>query len=292
MAAEWLNGAPLANALRQQVTEALTAAGVRPLLVAIVAGDDPASLSYLDSLDKAAARRHIDTRRLQLDADISQEALCEVVREAGRDPAVHAVMVQFPLPDGVDRQAVTDCIPPAKDVDGLGTHALGTLLAGERRHTAPATAAAVVEILASDPRLDPAGKDVVIVGRSLVVGKPLAAMLSSAGRGGQATVTLCHSRTRDLATHARRADVLVVAVGQRHMITADMVRPGAVVIDVGTHPIERDGRWTLDGDVHPDVASVAGYLTPVPGGVGAVTTAVLMRHVAAAACPTAFAPAW
>ena len=292
MTAELVKGAPLAKALRLQVTEAVEAAGVTPCLVNVVVGDDGAARSYLDSLDKAAGKRGIESRRVELPDDITEEALCEAVTEAGRDPGVHGLMVQFPLPKGMDRQRVTDCIPPAKDVDGQGTATLGSLLAGHRRHTAPATAAAVVEILCSDPALDPAGKEVVVIGRSLVVGKPLGAMLGSTGPGGQATVTLCHSRTQDVAAHTRRAPIVVVAAGKRHLLTPDMVSPGAIVIDVGTHPVERDGKWTLDGDVHPDVAEVAGYLTPVPGGVGTVTTSLLMRHVAAAALPGAFEPAW
>jgi methylenetetrahydrofolate dehydrogenase (NADP+)/methenyltetrahydrofolate cyclohydrolase len=150
----------------------------------------------------------------------------------------------------------------------------------------------VVELLAAGADTQVAGKHVVVLGRSLVVGRPLAAMLARPGDGGNATVTLCHSRTPDVAAHCRRADVLVVAVGRRHLVTPDWVAPGAVVVDVGTHPVEGPEGWTLTGDVHPDVAAVAGQLTPVPGGVGPVTNAVLMRHVAAACHPDAFAPAW
>jgi methylenetetrahydrofolate dehydrogenase (NADP+)/methenyltetrahydrofolate cyclohydrolase len=150
----------------------------------------------------------------------------------------------------------------------------------------------VVEILSSDERLSPAGRHVVVIGRSLVVGRPLAAMLTGYGTGGDATVTVCHSRTTDLAEQTLRADIVVVAAGSQHLLKPDMLRAGAIVIDVGTHPVEIDGRWTLAGDVHPDVAEVAGFLTPVPGGVGTVTTAVLMRHVAAAALPEGFPAAW
>lgn len=293
MTAELLRGAPLAGRLRKQVVAAIEAAGVTPALVNVVVGDQGASASYLASLDKAAAKRGIHSRRLELPADIGQDALCEAVIDVGRDPGVHGVMVQFPLPDGIDGRRVTECIPPAKDVDGLTRASLGHVLAGQRRHTAPATAAAVVEILASDERLDPGGKHVVVIGRSLVVGKPLGAMLSTPGPGGNGTVTLCHSRTPDVGQHTSRADIVVAAAGVQHLVTPDMIRPGAVVVDVGTHPVQNDeGRWTLTGDVHPDVAEVAGVLTPVPGGVGIVTTAVLMRHVTAAALPDGFEPAW
>ncbi len=292
MSAEMLRGAPLAGVLRKQVVALLEETGAEPCLANVVVGDDGAAASYLDSLDKAAGKRGIATRRIRLDEDVSEEALCEAVVEAGRDPGIHGLMIQFPLPDGIDRQRVTDLIPADKDVDGLTTRSLGSVLAGDRRHTAPATAAAVCEILRADERLDPKGRDVVIVGRSLVVGRPLAAMLTAPVPGGHATVTTCHSRTKELAEHTRRADIVVMAVGVRHMLTPDMVRPGAVVIDVGTHPVETDGTWTLDGDVHPDVEGVAGFMTPVPGGVGIVTTSVLMRHVAAAACPGRLEPAW
>jgi methylenetetrahydrofolate dehydrogenase (NADP+)/methenyltetrahydrofolate cyclohydrolase len=290
-----LRGAPLAGVLRKQVIAVLETqggSGTPPCLANIVVGDNAAAGSYLDSLDKAAEKRGISTRRILLDEDVSEEALCESVVEAGRDAGIHGLMIQFPLPDGIDRQRVTDLIPAAKDVDGLTTQSLGAVLAGTPRHTAPATAAAVAEILAADERLDPGGRDVTIVGRSLVVGRPLAAMLTAYRPGGHATVTTCHSRSRDVADHTRRADIVVMAVGRRHMLTPDMVKPGAIVIDVGTHPVERDGKWTLDGDVHPDVEGVAGFMTPVPGGVGIVTTSVLMRHVAAAAYPGALDPAW
>ena len=296
MSAELLKGAPLAGALRREVVAAIESAGVTPCLANIIVGDDGAAGSYLDSLDKAASKRGIATRRIRLDEDISESCLCEAVTEAGNDADIHGLMIQFPLPDGIDRQRVTDLIPAAKDVDGLTTTSLGSVMAGERRHTAPATAAAVVEILATggedNPALDPSGKHITIVGRSLMVGRPLAAMLGAPIYGGQATVTVCHSRTQHLEVHTQRADIVVMAVGQRHMLTPAMVKPGAVVVDVGTHPVERDGKWTLDGDVHPDVEEKAGYLTPVPGGVGIVTTAVLMRHVAAAACPDQLEPAW
>jgi methylenetetrahydrofolate dehydrogenase (NADP+)/methenyltetrahydrofolate cyclohydrolase len=292
MSAEMLRGAPVASALRKQVIAALEASNTQPCLANIVIGENAAATSYLDSLDKAASKRGITTRRLRLAEDVSKEALCEAVVEAGRDQAIHGLMIQFPLPQGIERQDVTDLIPAARDVDGLTTDSLGAVLAGNRRHTAPATAAAVCEILASDERLDPCGRKVTIVGRSLVVGRPLAAMLTASLSGGNATVTTCHSRSQNVADHTRQADIVVMAVGRRHMLTPEMVKPGSIVIDVGTHPIERDGKWTLDGDVHPDVAGVAGFMTPVPGGVGIVTTSVLMRHVAAAACPGVLEPAW
>jgi methylenetetrahydrofolate dehydrogenase (NADP+) / methenyltetrahydrofolate cyclohydrolase len=201
-------------------------------------------------------------------------------------------MVQTPLPRGVSLAAVAAAIPPARDVDGLSHASLGAVLAGERRHTAPCTAAAVAELLASDSRLSPEGRDVVVIGRSLVVGRPLAAMLAAPLPGAQATVTLCHTRTTDLSLHTLRADIVVVAAGVRGMLLPAHVRPGAIVVDVGTHPVEREGRSTLAGDADPSVASVAAFLTPVPGGVGPVTNAILMRHVTAAACQGYLPAAW
>ena len=177
MTAESIRGAPLAGRLRRQVEAVLGASGVTPRLVNVVVGEQGASLAYLDSLDRAAAKRGIESARCELPDDVGQAALAEAVLDLGRDRSVHGVMIQMPLPAGLDAGAVTALLPPAKDVDGLTGHSLGAVLAGQRRHTAPATAAAVVEILASDERLSPAGKHVVVVGRSLVVGRPLAAIV-------------------------------------------------------------------------------------------------------------------
>ncbi len=287
-----IKGAPLATAIREQVRAALAARGVTPCLVNIVVGTQPASRSYLDAIDAAAGKLGISTRRVELPADADEAAVIAAVAQQGRDAMVHGLMVQTPLPSGMSLARVAAAIPAHKDVDGLTLASLGAVLAGERRHTAPCTAAAVAELLASDARLSPEGRDVVIVGRSLVVGRPLAAMLAAPLPGAQATVTLCHTRTADLAAHTRRAAIIVVAAGVAGMLKAAHVRPGALVVDVGTHPVERDGRHTLVGDADASVAGVAGFLTPVPGGVGPVTSAILMRHVTAAALPGYLPAAW
>lgn len=287
-----IKGAPLAAAIREQVRAAVADGGYQPCLVNIVVGAEAASASYLDAIDAAAAKVGIATRRVNLPADAGEAAIVAAVAREAADPEVHGLMVQTPLPAGVRLSRVAAAIPPHKDIDGLGLGSLGAVLAGERRHTAPCTAAAVAELLASDARLLPEGRHVVIIGRSLVVGRPLAAMLAAPLPGSQATVTLCHTRTVDLAEHTRRADAIVVAAGVAGLLRPGHVRPGAVVIDVGTHPVERDGRWTLAGDADPSVASVAGFLTPVPGGVGPVTSAILMRHVTAAARPGYLPAAW
>lgn len=287
-----LKGAPVAKSIRDQVSEALASRRLRPRLVNVVCGELPASASYLDALDRLSAKVGIASTVRRLAEDAPQAEVVAAVTELGADDTVHGVMVQFPLPDGVDARAVAGAVPPAKDVDGLTEASLGAVLAGERRHTAPATAAAVIELLVSRPECDPAGREVVVIGRSLVVGRPLAAMIMDRGPGGNGTVTVCHRATPDLPAIARRADVLIVAAGQAQLVRAHWVKPGAVVIDVGTHPVTGEGGRTLVGDVHAEVAEVAGWLTPVPGGVGPVTNAVIMRHVAAAACPDAFPASW
>ncbi len=291
-AAALLKGAPVAKRIKAQVSDVVASLDTPPCLLNVLVGHNEAALSYLGSIDKLAARLGIDSRRVELPADVDTEDLCRAVTEQGADPSVHALMVQFPLPKGLDRARVAACIPPAKDVDGATIESLGAVLAGQRRHTAPATAAAVVELLASEPACDPEGKDVVIIGRSLVVGRPLGVMLGGPGSTANGTPTICHRRSPDVPAKARRADVLVVAAGVRGLVTREWVKPGAVVVDVGTHPIETEDGWTLVGDVDPTVAEVAGWFTPVPGGVGPVTNAVLMRHVAAAAAPTRFESAW
>lgn len=291
--AELIKGAPVAAAIRAQVEAALEERAVQPCLANVVVGDEAASASYLDSIDKLAAKLGIESRRVALPAGSSEAAVCAAVTKLGADEGVHAILVQFPLPEGLDARRIAACIPPLKDVDGITEASLGAVLAGQRRHTAPCTAAAVVELLASDKRLSPEGKHVVVVGRSLVVGRPLAAMLAAPLAGGQATVTLCHTRTPDLGAHTRRADIVVVAAGVRALLKPGQVRQSAIVIDVGTHPVPgAGGTWTLAGDADPEVGAVAGWLTPVPGGVGPVTNAVLMRHVTAAALPGYLAAAW
>jgi methylenetetrahydrofolate dehydrogenase (NADP+)/methenyltetrahydrofolate cyclohydrolase len=290
--AELVKGKELAASIREQVKAAIADRGVTPVLVNVVVGEEEASASYLGAMDRLAGKLGIESRRVTLAADASQDAICDAVRTAGADESVHGLMVQFPLPRGIDANAVADCVPPAKDVDGITRTSLGRVLAGERCHVAPATAAAVCEILAADERLAPEGRDVVVVGRSLVVGRPLAAMLTAPLPGGHATVTVCHTRTKDLAAHTQRADIVVIAAGRQGMLLPEHLSPGVIVVDVGTHPIERDGKWTLAGDADPSVAGVAGFLTPVPGGVGPVTNAVLMRHVTSAALPGYLPEAW
>jgi methylenetetrahydrofolate dehydrogenase (NADP+)/methenyltetrahydrofolate cyclohydrolase len=275
MPARLLEGRPVSARIGEEVrirASALRQAGIAPAAVVFVGSGDAAGMLYAQSIARRGKNSAIDVRIVTLDAAHPDAAL-NAVREQGRDPATHGVLIQRPLPKPLDFQDFVEAIPPEKDVDAAHPYSLGLLVAGRPRFV-PATATAVMEILAAMP-FDLSGKRVAVIGRSLVVGRPLALVLLSA----DATVTISHSRTRDLREHTRAADVVVAAVGKPRFVTADMVRPGAVVIDVGTNVVgER-----IVGDVDSSVADVAGALTPVPGGVGPVTTAVFLRSVVGAA---------
>jgi methylenetetrahydrofolate dehydrogenase (NADP+) / methenyltetrahydrofolate cyclohydrolase len=265
-----LSGRELAARIRAETAEAaaaLTARGRQPRLAVITATGDEASASYVRSLSNAAGKAGIacDVHR----ADSADGVIAAIARLAD-DPGVHGLMLQAPLPGDATLPELADAIPAAKDVDGASPESLGRLVAGLPAF-APATAEAVLTLL-DHYQVELAGRRAVVVGRSVVVGKPAAHLLLAR----HATVTICHSRTPDLAAVTREADVLVAAVGRAGLIGPGHVSPGAIVIDVGTN-VTSDG--TLAGDVDPAVAAVAGALTPVPGGVGPVTTALLLRHV-------------
>lgn len=268
-----LSGRELAAQIRAEVAEraaALTDAGTPPRLAVVVATGDEASAWYVRSIASAATKVGVDCTVVDLGAEASRAALTDALADLNADPAVHGVMLQTPLPEGLTLVELAARIDPAKDVDGANPTSLGRLAVGLPAF-APATAAAVVALL-DHHRVELAGRHAVVVGRSAVVGKPLAHLLLDR----DATVTVCHSRTRDLAAVTAQADVLVAAVGRAGLITADHVRPGAVIVDVGTNPTDDGG---LVGDVRAEeVAERAAALTPVPGGVGPVTTALLLRH--------------
>ncbi|WP_188187958.1 bifunctional 5,10-methylenetetrahydrofolate dehydrogenase/5,10-methenyltetrahydrofolate cyclohydrolase [Nonomuraea sp. SYSU D8015] len=269
-----LTGKDLAAAIRAQ-TQAEAASGPQPRLAVVVATDDEASLWYVRSIAKAAAGVGIACDVVDLGPRARPEEIAETLVRLGGDPGVHGVMLQTPLPEGASAQELAAAIDPRKDVDGANPLSLGRLAAGLPAFP-PATAAAVMALL-DHYEVELQGRRAVVVGRSTVVGKPLAHLLLDR----HATVTVCHSRTRDLASVTSTAEVLVAAAGRAGLIGADHVAPGAVVIDVGTNPTDDGG---LTGDVDFDaVAGVAGALTPVPGGVGPVTTALLLRHTARAA---------
>ena len=275
-----IDGRDHAAALRAEVIAAaagLHESGVEPTLAVVVPTDDEATAWYVRSIERTAAKVGIACRVHDLvGADIS--TIRAELRRLSADDSVHAVICQTPLPDGAALAEVGEDIVPEKDVDGANPVSLGRLAAGHAAFP-PATAAAVVHLLRQE-RVTLAGAEVVVIGRSIVVGKPTALLLLA----NDATVTICHSRTADLAAVCARADVLVAAAGRAGLVTADFVKPGAVVIDVGTNPTDDGG---LVGDVNAEnVRDRAGALTPVPGGVGPVTTMLLMRHVIEAASRT------
>jgi len=270
-----IDGRALAARMGEEVTvrvEALRSRGVEPTLAVVVPTDDEATAWYVRSIARTAEKTGVACRIVNLDRPTGRE-VADRLAELGADPEVHGLICQTPLPDGVTLDQVGEHIPVAKDVDGANPASLGRLAAGLPAF-APATARAVLEILLAE-KVPLEGVPVTVVGRSTVVGKPAALLLL----GQNATVTVAHSRTRDLAAVCRQADVLVAAVGRAHLIGPEHVKPGAVVIDVGTNPTPDGG---LTGDVDPAVTA-ASALTPVPGGVGPVTTMLLLAQTVDAA---------
>jgi methylenetetrahydrofolate dehydrogenase (NADP+)/methenyltetrahydrofolate cyclohydrolase len=250
---------------------------VRPGLAAVLVGDDEASHIYVGAKQRAAGRWGIESRRVALPADASERQVLDEVAALNADPAIHGIIVQLPLPAGLDPVRVQEAIDPAKDVDGLHPWNQGRVLRGDPG-LAPCTAVGIVELLRRE-KVRVEGSHVVIVGRGLLVGRPLSVLLSAKAPGANATVTLCHTGTRDVAHFTSQADVLVVAVGVPGMVTPDMVKPGAAVVDAGNHRV----RGRLVGDVRAEVAEVAGAYTPVPGGVGPMTVAMLLANTVTAA---------
>ena len=289
MPAQRIDGAAIAAEIRADVTgrvAALRARGVTPGLAAILVGDDPASISYVSAKSRACEEAGIASQTFRLPAETSQDELLGLIRRLGADPCVHSILPQLPLPPHINERAVLDSMDPAKDVDGLHPHNLGRMLRGETSGPLPCTPHGVLELLRRTGN-DPAGKHVVVVGRSTLVGRPVAVLLSNKAAGANATVTMCHTGTADLGSHTRTADILIVAAGHPGTITAEMVRPGAVVIDIGTNRIEdatRERGWRLVGDVaYREVREVASWITPVPGGVGPMTIAMLLVNTVTAA---------
>ena len=285
--AQILDGNTLAQQVRADVQRAIAAwtdAGHRPPYLAVVlVGEHPASEAYVRGKERDAAEVGIDTTTHRYEATITQDELLGVVHDLNADDSVDGVLVQLPLPDHVDERRVIDAIDPEKDVDGFHPENLGRLLIGNPAFI-PATPFGIMEMLRR-AEIDPEGMNAVIVGRSNIVGKPLAALLMQ--RTANATVTVCHSRTRDVAAHTRAADLLVAAVGRAGFVTADMVQEGAVVVDVGINRVEDNSRergYRLAGDVDFDaVEPKASWITPVPGGVGLMTRAMLLQNTLRAA---------
>jgi methylenetetrahydrofolate dehydrogenase (NADP+)/methenyltetrahydrofolate cyclohydrolase len=283
MAARIIDGKQVAAEMREelkaQVAE-LAKQGVRPGLGVVLVGDNPASQSYVTAKEKACEEIGIYSDDNRLPARTPQADLMALVQRMNRDPKIHGILVQLPLPDPLNEAEVLLAIDPSKDVDGFHPMNVGKMVVGEKAFL-PCTPHGVVQLLLrSDVRLE--GANVVIVGRSNIVGKPLANMLIQKSPTGNATVTVCHTRTRDVAEHTRRADIVIAAAGKPNTITADMIRPGAVVIDVGVNRIEdptKKSGFRLVGDVDFDaVREKASLITPVPGGVGPMTITMLLYN--------------
>ena len=274
-----LDGKALAKTIRAEIAADVAAlvnkGGPTPGLATVLVGDRPDSRAYVRNKIKACEQVGINGVLHQLPADTAQGELLELIAKLNADPATHGILVQLPLPDHIDEPTVVEAVDPRKDVDGFHPANLGLLMAGRPRFL-PCTPAGCHELVTRNG-IELAGKEVVIVGRSNIVGKPLASIWMQ--KPHDATVTVAHSRTHDLAEVTRRADVLVAAVGRPGLITPGMVKPGAAVVDVGINSVDDK----LVGDVAPDVADVAGALTPVPGGVGPMTVTMLMRNTLRAA---------
>ena len=275
MSARIIDGKSLAASMRAQLKNKVAALRQRPGLSVILAGDDPASRVYVRNKARACEEVGMHSQVFELPGDIAERALLERIAALNADPAVHGILVQLPLPKQIDSERVLAAVSPHKDVDGFHAESLGALVAGKPGFV-PCTPAGVMRMLEHEG-VSPAGKHAVIVGRSTIVGKPQALLLLQK----DATVTICHSKTRDLGAVTRQADILVAAVGRARMIRADMVKPGACVIDVGINRMP-DGSLAGDVDYGP-VKEVAGWITPVPGGVGPMTIAMLLENCLRAA---------
>jgi methylenetetrahydrofolate dehydrogenase (NADP+)/methenyltetrahydrofolate cyclohydrolase len=270
-----IDGKSLAATLRTEVAANVAAAGFTPGLAVVLVGDDPASNVYVRTKDRAAREAGIEALTIRLPADTPQAELLATIQKLNDDPAIDGILVQLPLPPGIDPQAVIEAIDPTKDVDGFHPMNVGHLADGRPRMV-PCTPLGVMKLLRY-AGIETAGARAVVLGRSPIVGRPMARLLVAA----DATVTIAHSRTRDLPAECRRADILIAATGKPEMVQADWIQPGATVIDVGINRLP-DGR--LVGDVaFAACAAVAGAITPVPGGVGPMTVACLLENTLTAA---------
>jgi methylenetetrahydrofolate dehydrogenase (NADP+) / methenyltetrahydrofolate cyclohydrolase len=287
--AELIDGKAIAADVRADVARdvaALRERGVVPGLTVVLVGDDIASATYVGAKEKASREAGMAGATIRLPADTTEASLLALIAQLNGDAAVHGILVQMPLPTHIDPDTVIRHIRPDKDVDGFHPENVGKLLIGHTDGFVSCTPAGVIELLLRSG-VETRGAEVVVVGRSNIVGKPMAALLVQARAGGDATVTICHSRTKDLAAHTRRADILIVAAGRAEMITGDMIKPGAVVIDVGMNSVPDATRAKgsrLCGDVHfASAVEIASRITPVPGGVGPMTIAMLLRNTVRAA---------
>ncbi len=289
MPAELIDGRAIAKKIRADVAERvkkLAESGVKPGLAVILVGDDPASAVYVAAKGRATEEAGMYSLTMRLEADTSQSELLAHVDALNDDPRIHGILVQMPLPKQIDPDFVIRSVDPNKDVDGFHPINVGKMLVGERDGFIPCTPAGI-QVLLKECGVETPGKHCVIIGRSNIVGKPMAALMMQNTTDANCTVTVCHSRTKDLREHTRSADILIVAAGRSGIVTGNMVKKGAVVIDVGTNRVKDEKSKTgtrLEGDVDfESVRKVASLISPVPGGVGPMTIAMLMANTVRAA---------
>jgi methylenetetrahydrofolate dehydrogenase (NADP+)/methenyltetrahydrofolate cyclohydrolase len=284
MTARVLDGVPIADAIRAEVAARVAEhrkSGRQPGLAVVIVGENPASMVYVRAKGKACDEAGMHSETVRLPVETTEAELLAVVDRLNADPRIHGFLVQLPLPKHIDAERVLNRINPLKDVDGFHPQNVGKVSIGDPTGLKPATPYGVQEMLLRSG-IDPKGANAVIVGRSNIVGKPMASLLIQPGRGGDATVTICHSKSRDLPGICRSADILIVAMGKPEFVTGDMVRLGAVVIDVGINRVDDPAQpkgYRIVGDVaYGPVAQIASAITPVPGGVGRMTIAMLLRN--------------
>src|SRR6056297_43684 len=285
---ERIDGKKISSQIKEEIAQEIeqikSQGGKIPHLVAVLVGNDPASETYVSHKEKACNKVGMESQVLRLDETISEADLLKKVDELNNDDKVDGFIVQLPLPDHIDEQKVIESIDPKKDVDGFHPINMGRMVIGLPAYLS-ATPAGILELLKRYD-IETRGKNCVILGRSNIVGKPVANLMLQKAQPGNTTVTVCHSRTKNLQSYTQQADILIVAMGKMEFVTADMVKDGAVVIDVGIHRVESDktkSGWKLKGDVKFDeVKEKASYITPVPGGVGPMTIVSLLRNTLAA----------
>lgn len=282
MAATIIDGKAIAATIREELAVDVSAfhasSGVTPHLAAVLVGEDPASAVYVRNKQRACEKTGIASTLHRLDADTSEDELLDLVGQLNNDPQIHGILCQLPLPDQISEQAVLDAVSPDKDVDCFHPENVGLIAQGRPRFL-PCTPHGIQQLLVRTA-VETSGAHVVVLGRSDIVGKPMGLLMVQKAEGANSTVTLCHSRTRNLPEIAATADILVAAIGRARFVTAEMVKPGAVVIDVGINRV--DDKLVGDVDYEP-VAEIAGSITPVPGGVGPMTIAMLLQNTLTAA---------
>lgn len=283
MTATRLDGKACAADLEEKLKLRISNCDVQPHLAVIIVGDDPASHVYVRNKIRSCERLGIKSTHVELTADASEDEVIKTIHSLNADDSLHGILIQSPLPSHMDEGSLTDLIDPRKDVDGFHPVNLGRIVQGRLDGMIPCTPAGVMEMLRW-AEVEMSGKKAVVIGRSFNVGMPQALLL--AAKGADATVTIVHSRTKDAKAECLAADIVIAAVGRPEMVMSDWIKPGAIVVDVGINRIDDSSRergWRLAGDVHPDVGDVASLMSPVPGGVGPMTVAMLMANTVTAA---------